>query len=205
MQIRLMTKDDAQAVADVLNHAIGSGVAHFGTVPTSADEVLNDWRSTAEMHPWIVATSDDLDSEHKDSGQFIGFAKASEWKTRKAYKWTVETGIYLIEGAQGKGAGKALYLKLFELLTRQGYCIALAGVSVPNEASERLHDSIGMSIVGDIAPAGFKLGKWVPVRIYQKHLGDMSAGTIPGGIRAVQGVWDEMHKPETSTQNLPTT
>lgn len=197
MQIRLMNKDDAQAIADVLNHAIGTGVAHFGTIPTSAEEVLDDWRQTRALHPWIVATSDDLDPEHKDSGSFIGFAKASEWKTRKAYKWTVETGIYLIEGTQGKGAGKALYTKLFEILTRQGYCIALAGVSIPNPASERLHDAIGMSVVGDIAPAGFKLGKWVPVRIYQKHLVEMSAGVVPGSVRAVQSVWDEMHKAET--------
>jgi len=185
MQIRLMTKDDAEPIAGVLNEAIGGSIAHFGTVPTDADEVLEDWYGSGETYPWLVASSDD--------GQFIGFAKGSAWKTRKAYRWTVETGIYLAHGSQGIGAGKALYTVLFEILEKQGYRIALAGVSVPNPPSEGLHTSMGMNIVGEIDPAGFKLGQWIPVRIYQKNLGELGEGTVPGNIRAVTSVWEEMH------------
>lgn len=185
MQIRLMTKEDAGEIAGVLNHAIGTSPAHFGTVPTDADEVLNDWYASAEQYPWLVATSDD--------GGFIGFAKGSQWKSRQAYRWTVETGIYLVEGSQGMGAGKALYTRLFELLTHQGYRVALAGVSIPNLPSEGLHLSMGMESVGDIAPAGYKLGEWITVRLYQKHLGDLALGAVPGGIRAVTSVWDELY------------
>jgi len=179
-----MTKDDAQDIADVLNIAIGGSTAHFGTVPTCRDEVLEDWYQASETYPWLVARTD------KD--EFIGFAKGSAWKTRKAYRWTVESGIYLVPGSQGMGAGKKLYTMLFEILSLQGYRIALAGVSLPNEASVGLHESLGMSPVGDIDPAGFKLGEWIPVRIYQKQLGDTHKESIPGNIRAVTSVWEEL-------------
>lgn len=184
MHIRLMTKEDAGDVADVLNVAIGTSIAHFGTVPIDADEVLKDWYSAGETYPWLVAIDDD--------GQFIGFAKGSAWKTRQAYRWTVETGIYLAKGSQGRGAGKALYTKLFEVLALQGYRVVITGISLPNDASVGLHESMGMEVVGELAPAGYKLGHWIPVRLYQKRLSDLSDGTIPGNIRAVMSVWEEL-------------
>lgn len=186
MQIRLMQHDDCGVVAGVLNHAIETGVAHFGTVLTSEAQVREDWESTQDLYPWLIACSDD--------GAFIGFAKASAWKTRKAYTWTVESGIYLVEGTHGKGVGRRLYESLFEVLEVQGYRIVLAGVSVPNAGSERLHESMGMQTVGDIAPAGYKLGQWVPVRIYQKLLSPCDDSSVPMQIRGVQQVWDELHQ-----------
>ena len=185
MHIRLMTKEDVGDIAEVLNAAIRTSIAHFGTVPTDADEVLEDWYSAGETYPWLVA--------HDDAGKFMGFAKGSAWKTRKAYKWTVETGIYLAKGSQGDGAGKALYTKLFEVLTLQGYRIVITGISLPNDASVGLHESMGMEVAGELAPAGYKLGQWIPVRLYQMHLGKLEAGTIPGHIRAVTSVWEELN------------
>jgi len=196
MHIRLMNKDDAEPVAEVLNHAIGTGVAHFGTIPTDADEVLGDWQRTHELYPWLIAQSDE--------GSFVGFAKASSWKSRKAYTWSVESGIYILEGAQGKGVGRLLYERLFALLTAQGYRIVLAGVSVPNPASERLHETMGMRVVGEISPAGYKLGRWVSVRLYQKILAPCDDSIVPGQIRAVDETWASIEHPETpQTQEQP--
>jgi len=179
-----MQGEDSGCVADVLNHAISSGVAHFGTVLTNANEVRGDWESTRNTYPWLIATSDD--------GAFIGFSKASAWKTRKAYDWTVETGIYLVEGAHGKGVGKALYERLFELLKAQGYKVIVSGVSVPNPGSERLHESMGMRSVGDIAPAGYKHGRWVSVRIYQLLLSGCDESDTPMPVRDVETAWNEL-------------
>jgi phosphinothricin acetyltransferase len=184
VQIRLMNESDAQDIADILNDAIDHSVAHFGLVNTSVQEVLDDWRSTREIYPWLVARDDQADNK------FLGFAKASMWKSRKAYTWTTETGIYMAQGSQGKGIGKALYGVLFDMLKKQGYHIALSGVSVPNPASERLHTSMGMEIAGEISPAGFKLDLWIPVRIYQKNLQQLNKE--PGEIRDVKTVWDEI-------------
>ena len=185
MQIRLMTKDDAGDIAQVLNKAIGQTTAHFGTVPTNADRVIEDWHQAKEVYPWLVARD--------EQDEFMGFAKGSAWKTREAYRWTVETGIYLTPGAQGKGIGKALYSKLFELLTGQGFRMVITGVSLPNDASVGLHESFGMEAVGEISPAGYKLGQWVPVRLYQKQLGVLGDDTIPGALRAVSSVWEELN------------
>jgi len=185
MQIRLMTKEDAGEIADVLNVAIASSVAHFGTVPTDAEEVLQSWHATSETYPWLVAVGDD--------GGFMGFAKGSPWNTRQAYRWTVETGIYLNKESQGMGVGKTLYTKLFDVLALQGYRIVLAGVSIPNPASEQLHESMGMTVVGDVTPAGYKFGKWISVRRYQFHLGKIDSGTVPRPIRSVSSVWDELN------------
>ena len=184
MQIRLMTKDDAGDVAQVLNYSIGQSIAHFGTVPTDEKSVLEEWYAAGEIYPWLVARTDE--------GEFIGFAKGDAWKTRNAYRWTVESGIYLVEGSQGIGAGKALYSKLFEMLRLQGFRVVFAGVSLPNPASEGLHVSMGMQPAGDFAPAGYKLGKWISVRYYQLHLCDLAADAVPGTIRAVTSVWEEM-------------
>jgi len=186
MHIRLMTSDDTSEITEVLNHAIGSSIAHFGTVPTNADKVLEDWQNAAETYPWLIAVDDD--------DRFMGFAKGSEWKPRQAYRWTTESGIYVVAGSQGVGVGKTLYSKLFEVLALQGYRVVISGVSLPNDASVRLHESMGMEALGELAPAGFKLGQWITVRMYQKRLGGLDDDTIPGPIRAVTSVWNELHE-----------
>lgn len=177
MHIRMMRDEDCEPVASVLNHAIEHGVAHFGTIRTDEDEIRADWVATRDRYPWIVATS--------ENGSFLGFAKGSAWKTRKAYDWTLESGIYIVDGAQGRGVGRALYTRLFEILRAQGYRVVLAGVSVPNPASERLHESMGFRCVGDIDPAGYKLGRWVAVRIYQLMLAPCDDEHVPTMIRSV--------------------
>lgn len=187
MMIRLMTEADAGPVAAVLNHAIETGVAHFGLTPTSIEEVRGDWEASREYYPWLVACADD--------GAFLGFAKAGEWKSRRAYQWTVEAGIYIVEGAQGRGVGRALYARLFEALALQGYRVVLGGVSVPNPGSEKLHEGMGMTIAGEIAPAGYKLGRWVPVRYYQKLLAPCAPNDAPQPVCPVAQAWDRLGEP----------
>lgn len=171
-----MQEADCDAVGDLLNQAIEHGVAHFGTERTSAQLVRDDWRGTRERYPWLIAQD--------DGHAFLGFAKAGVWKTRAAYNWTVEAGVYVCDHAQGKGVGRALYRRLFEILRAQGFRVVLAGVSVPNAASERLHESMGFARVGDIAPAGHKHGRWVSVRLYQLLLApcDDRAPKQPVGV-----------------------
>jgi L-amino acid N-acyltransferase YncA len=178
MHIRLMRAGDCGDIAGVLNRSIEHGVAHFGTKLTDEREVHEDWARTREYLPWLVATSSD--------GAFMGFAKASTWKTRNAYDWTVESGVYIVDDAQGQGVGRALYTRLFEILREQGYRTVLAGVSIPNAGSEQLHERMGFRNVGDIDPAGYKLGQWVAVRLYQLMLDDLKHTPEPGAICTVE-------------------
>jgi len=186
MRIGLMTSGDAGEVAKLLNHAIEKGVAHFATEPTDAGQVLSEWRAAGELYPWLVARD--------DAGEFLGFARGSAWHPRHAYLWTVATAIYLVPAARSRGIGGRLYTVLFEMLERQGFKGALGGVSLPNPASERLHERMGMSVMGEIRPGGYKKDRWVPVRWYQKTLGRFDERTPPSDIRPVTEVWSEMER-----------
>lgn len=185
-----MTDDDAAAIAGLLNDQIEHGVAHFSYATTDAGEVLGDWHRAGDRYPWLVATD--------DGGAFLGFARGSSWNPREAYQWTVATAIYLVAGACGRGVGRALYDALFRTLCAQGFVVALAGVTIPNPASERLHEAMGMTLMGEISPAGYKHGRWVPVRWYQKRIGPCADGDHPGEIRPASTVWGEIEQERAS-------
>ncbi len=97
---------------------------------------------------------------------------------------------------RSKGIGRALYERLFEILREQGYRIVLAGVSVPNPASEKLHESMGFTKVGDIDPAGYKLGHWVPVRLYQLLINACDDSIVPGPPRTVESAIERLESQE---------
>ncbi len=181
MQIRLTTPDDFSQIAAVLNEQIAHGIAHFGTIPISEAQIDEEWSPIADMYPWLTAID--------DQGAFLGFVKSAPWSQRGGYRWTVEVSVYLSKNARGRGIGRALYNELFGILTRQGYVIVFAGASIPNEASDKLHKAMGMEVVGEVTPFGFKQGKWIAVRYYQGLLVDLDSATPPMPIQPVVSVF----------------
>jgi len=182
--IRLCESRDLPRVTALTNHNIVVNPAHFGTEPESEDETREHWTTRREHYPWLIAE----ETEHADSdswGGFLAFARATPWKPRQAYRWTAEVAIYVRPEAHRRGVATALYRTLFDLLGRQGYLVLLGGVVTPNPASERLHEKMGMTTVGEIAPAGFKLGAWRTVRYYQKHLAPLDHAAPPTEPRVV--------------------
>jgi phosphinothricin acetyltransferase len=170
-------------IAALLNDQILHGRAHFGVASEGPEVVEAQWRgpSGGERYPWIVAED--------ARGRFLGFARGHPWKLREAYDWTVESGIYIEPQARGTGVGRTLYARLFDTLRAQGFVVVLAGVTVPNPASERLHESVGMAHAGEFAPAGYKLGRWMSVRYYHLRLRELGPGEDPGPLRTVSAVW----------------
>jgi phosphinothricin acetyltransferase len=170
-------------IAALLNDQILHGRAHFGVATEPPEVVEAQWRAATGggRYPWIVAED--------AAGRFLGFARGHPWKSREAYDWTVEAGIYIEPHARGTGVGKLLYRRLFDTLRAQGFVIVVAGVTVPNPASERLHEAFGMSVAGEIAPAGYKLGRWMSVRYYQLMLRDLGPEEDPGPLKPVPKVW----------------
>ena len=90
----------------------------------------------------------------------MGYAYASTHRTRQAYQWSTDVSVYIHERARKRGVGGALYTALFEVLRRQGFFNAYAGITLPNAGSVQLHESMGFTRVGLYSRAGFKFGRW---------------------------------------------
>jgi phosphinothricin acetyltransferase len=178
--IRLATADDFAAIAAITNHYIRTTAIHFGTQETTAEELRSLWREHEALYPWLVSERD---------GQCLAYAKAGVWRSRPAYRWTPETGIYVHSEHRGRGLGKPLYLRLIALLRAQGFHSLVAGATMPNAASERLHRAVGFETVGTVRAAGCKFGRWHDVIFWQLVLaGDGPPG---GAIRAPADAWHD--------------
>jgi phosphinothricin acetyltransferase len=112
--------------------------------------------------PWFV---------FERESEVLGYTYATEWKSRSAYRRTVETTIYLDHQALGKGVGKCLYSHLLAHLESQGIHTVIGGIALPNDGSIGLHESLGFKKVAHFAEVGFKFNQWVDVAYWQKYLG----------------------------------
>lgn len=178
-RVRVASLDDVEAILAISNESVRISAANFAIEPESLESWRAAWRNTHEYHPWLVAV-DDL-------GAVIGFAKASPWRPRAAYAWSVEVTVYVRPGSRRRGVGRALYTRLFEILRAQGYHTAVAGITQPNEASVRLHESFGMRQVGMLNEIGWKFGAWHGVGYWSMLL--QTPGTPAGVIRPVADVF----------------
>ena len=156
--IRLATKDDAAGLAEVYRPYVEDSPIRFEEeAPDAADMARRIAGDRPGFHPWLVAEAD---------GGLCGFASSSPFRSRPAYRWSVETGIYLVAEAAGRGLGKALLSALVSLLERQGYVTASGAIALPNEASVRLHEALGFVHAGTSRGSGFKLGEWIEVGLW---------------------------------------
>jgi L-amino acid N-acyltransferase YncA len=157
--IRLAGEQDAAAIAAVYRPYVeGSRISFEEEAPDAEEMAL---RLANPIHPWLVA-------EH--NGSIAGYASTSPMRGRAAYRWSVETGIYLAADAQGRGLGRNLLSAHLDLLERLGFVTIVVGISLPNEASVALHEKVGFTLSGIERGVGFKLGEWVDVGRWQKDL-----------------------------------
>jgi phosphinothricin acetyltransferase len=159
LAIRPAVAADADAIAAIYNHYVANTVITFEEEPVAAaamaariSEVLG------QGLPWLVA-------EH--AGLLVGYSYATKWKTRSAYRHSVETTIYLRHGSEGCGIGKTLYAALLASLKRAGIHAVIGGAAMPNPASVALHEKLGFEHVGTFRQVGFKQGRWVDVAYWQ--------------------------------------
>ncbi len=158
MTVRPAQPGDFEAIAAITNHYIATTSIHFGYEPVTAGDLV---RGFDGKHPWFVTTRGD---------EVVGYAKSGTWRDRAAYAWTCEVGLYIAEGARGHGLGRALYDVLLADLEQRGFRSAIAGITLPNEASIALHERCGFTRVGTFADAGWKQGAWHAVEFWQKPL-----------------------------------
>ena len=162
-RIRSITLGDAQTVSDIYAPFVTNAATSFEAVPPDAVEIQKRIREVSAKYPWLVFEGD---------GSVLGFAYASQHRTRHAYQWSVDVSVYIHEHARNQGVGRALYTALFALLRRQGYFNAYAGITLPNPGSVRLHESMGFTSVGVYSRVGFKFGRWHDVLWLQLRLSE---------------------------------
>ena len=157
---------DAAAVSAIYAPAVLESVASFEELAPDTAEMELRMRAILERLPWLVAESD---------GGVIGYAYAAPHHVRPGYRWSVNVSVYLDRRWHQRGIGRALYDELFDVLRRQGIVNAYAGIALPNPASVRLHEAMGMHRIAIYEQVGFKLDAWHDVAWYWLRLTD------PGG------------------------
>jgi phosphinothricin acetyltransferase len=142
---------DAGAVQAIYAPAVASTPISFETEVPTVGEMAERITTTTVRFPWLVAELDD---------EVVGYAYASPFNDRAAYRWSVSTSVYVADGAQRRGVARMLYDALLPRIRTLGYVNAYAGIALPNEASVALHERFGFRRVAVFPAAGFKLGAW---------------------------------------------
>lgn len=158
LRIRPATADDAQAVLEIYAPVVRDTAITFEEEPPSVAEIE---RRIERSHAWLIAERD---------GTVAGYAYATQFHPRSAYRWSTEVSVYLAEGARGRGVGKRVVAELLDRLRELGYVNAFAGAALPNPASVALFESLGFEKIAHWADAGFKLGAWHDVGWWQLRL-----------------------------------
>ncbi len=171
MRIRLAEFDDLPAILAISNWAAINTAANFALEPEPIEPWQEEWSKTHEMYPYLVAVD--------DANTIIGFAKAAPWKGRCAYTHSAEVTVYVHPDHHGQGIGKALYDQLVPTLKAQGYHTLLAGITQPNEASVRLHESFGFKRAALFERVGWKFDQWHDVGYWELLLQEESAKPCP--------------------------
>ena len=159
--VRDAVEADAAACAAIYAPYVTGTAISFETVPPSPAEMSVRMAAGARSHAWLVAVLD---------GQVVGYAYGGPFAPRPAYRWSCEVSVYLEPGRRRTGAGRALYGTLLPRLAERGFRVAVAKMTMPNDASRGLHAAMGFREVGVHRGIGFKNGAWHDVAITQLQL-----------------------------------
>ena len=164
--IRSIHSGDAAAIARIYNHYVVNTTVSFEEQPVSVEEMRDRITEvTSADLPWLVIEQD---------GQLAGYAYASKWKGRCAYRFSVEVSVYLDPAVARRGLGSRLYQALFAALRERGVHVAIGGIAQPNPASVALHEKFGMQKVAHFKEVGFKFNQWLDVGYWQIVLPDQT-------------------------------
>ncbi len=152
---------DAAACASIYAPFAASSPVSFEEVAPTAQEMAGLIEQTSARYPWLVAEAD---------GHVAGYAYASAHRSRAAYRWAADLGLYVAGAHRGQGVGKRLCRVLLDLLARQNIHVAVAGITLPNPGSVALFESLEFEPVGVYRRIGYKAGGWHDVGWWQREL-----------------------------------
>ncbi|GAA3376763.1 MULTISPECIES: GNAT family N-acetyltransferase [Streptomyces] len=163
MEIRPGVEDDLDELTRIYNHYVIETPITFDVEPFTPDQ----------RRPWLLAHP--TSGPHRllvaeEGGKLLGYATSSAFRPKPAYATSVETSVYLAPEHVGRGIGGLLYTSLFEVLAQEDVHTALAGIAMPNQASQRLHERFGFRQVGLLEQVGRKFDRFWDVAWFQKSL-----------------------------------
>ena len=159
ISIRPVKESDAACLARIYNHYVTDTCITFETDPVSEEDMAQRVSESVNASlPWLVAEA---------SGDVVGYAYASRWKGRCAYRFAVESTVYLDANSTGKGFGSQLYIALIASIRELSMHAVIGGIALPNEQSIALHERLGFKKVAHFEQVGYKQDRWVDVGYWQ--------------------------------------
>jgi len=156
--IRSATIDDATRISEIYNHYVLRSTITFEEQAVPADEMRQRIADVLDGLPWLVWV---------ENHAVQGFAFASTWKGRSAYRYSAESTVYLAEGSTGRGVGSTLYKALLAELRQRRLHTVIGGIALPNAASVALHEKLGFEKVSHFREVGWKFDSWIDVGYWQ--------------------------------------
>jgi L-amino acid N-acyltransferase YncA len=159
IKIRDALSEDASAIAEIYNYYVRETIITFEEKPVSPAEIKNRIIEAQSIAlPWLIAEFND---------EIVGYAYASRWRERTAYRFSVEVTVYVKPDHHRHGIGCKLYTQLLPALKTKGVHTALGGIALPNNASIGLHERLGFKKVSHFKEVGYKLNQWIDVGYWQ--------------------------------------
>jgi L-amino acid N-acyltransferase YncA len=161
MTIRPVTQDDATAIAAIYNHYIVHTTISFEEEELAPEQMAARIADYGARLPWLV---------YEEDGEVLGYAYATPWRVRPAYRYSVESSVYTKHGCARRGIGAQLYGALIAQLRARELQVVIGGIAQPNEASVALHERLGFEKVAHFKRVGRKFGRWIDVGYWELQL-----------------------------------
>lgn len=156
--IRTVQTKDIREICTIYNYYIENTTITFEEEPISDDEMGKRINEIVPSYPWLV---------YEYNETVLGYAYATRWRARAAYRHSVELSIYISKDNLGKGIGKKLYETILAELRKTDVHAVIGGMSLPNEPSEKLHESLGFKKIAEFKEVGYKFQKWIDVGYWE--------------------------------------
>lgn len=162
VHLRPASAADAPAICAIYNPYVATTTVTFEEEAVAEPEMAQRIADVgAAGLPWFVAEAD---------GKVVGYAYATKWRVRSAYRHSVESTVYVDPACVGQGVGRALYAALLDELRRRGLHVVIGGIALPNAGSVGLHEALGFRKIAHFAEVGMKFGRWIDVGYWQLNL-----------------------------------
>ena len=156
--IRPIEINDVDAICEIYNYYITKTIISFEERRITVDEMKKRIKSYTSDLPWIV---------YEEKGEVVGYAYASPWRSRPAYRYSAEVSVYVSNDKQGLGIGTKLYRYLIPMLSNFDIHRIIGGIALPNEKSVRLHEKMGFNKVAHFTEVGYKFDRWIDVGYWE--------------------------------------